>query len=261
MLSWRVFAWLSARPSSGEDAVFEAANQVFDLASARLGSCISERYPAAQSFLRSRKPLDSGSDIIIEQLDSLLEDARNPEQAFGFLGREPAGRPATCQGPFRNAENRYQLGRRHPGISLELPQSIERKPRFQLLDQLRCSGIADSKTRPTAAELGVARRRGSPLIGGRFCFRKNSHNGSIPHSCHCGKYRMPTWQHKPAMCAIAAIPARLECPRMLMRPNLERRKVLGDPLFQFLRCGPFVRCVLHEASSLPYLSLSILLPW
>src|ERR1700724_275628 len=111
MLSWRVFASLSARPSSGEDAVFEAANKVFDLASAGLGFCISERYLASQSLLRSCEPLDGGSDFAIEQLDSLLEDARNPQQAFGFLGRKPAGRPATCQSPFRNAENRYQFGR------------------------------------------------------------------------------------------------------------------------------------------------------
>src|ERR1700759_645638 len=108
MLSWHVFAWLSAKPSSREDAVFEAANKVFHLASARLGSCISERYLAAQSLLRSREPLEGGGDVVIEQLDSLLEDARNPQQAFGFLGRQPASRPATCQSPFGNAENGYQ---------------------------------------------------------------------------------------------------------------------------------------------------------
>lgn len=108
--------------------MFEAADEVLDLARAEFGRRIIQGSGPAEGRLRAEKPPPGRGEIAPEQVEGPGEDAGGANQPVGFLRMEPRFLSATGQGPGRHADQMSGRLLVEAGIPEELIPGPIREP-------------------------------------------------------------------------------------------------------------------------------------
>jgi hypothetical protein len=129
----------------GEDAVFDAADKVFDFAGAGSGTGIAKGSFAAESFFGGGKPLDGGWDFTVEEIDRFFEDGADAEETFGLIGGKATSRSTASEGPLGDAEDGGEFYGIEAGVGFKLAESVEGEAGFDLADELEGALVGDAE--------------------------------------------------------------------------------------------------------------------